>query len=59
MTLFDSSHSGTLTAAEVAAVGVQALQVLARCTGAPVKGRDVAQAMQEEPMKLCDELYRN
>lgn len=43
MTLFDSSHSGTLTAAEVAAVGVQALQVLARCTGAAVRGKDVAQ----------------
>lgn len=47
MTLFDSSHSGTCTAAEVANFATLALQVLGRCTGAPVRAKDVAVAMQD------------
>mmetsp|Transcript_8967 Transcript_8967/g.21255 ORF Transcript_8967/g.21255 Transcript_8967/m.21255 type:complete len:548 (+) Transcript_8967:85-1728(+) len=48
MTLFDSSHSGTCTAAEVASFATLALQVLGRCTGACVRGKDIAAVMQEE-----------
>jgi len=48
MTLFDSSHSGTCTAAEVASFATLALQVLGRCTGAPVRAKDIVVAMQEE-----------
>ncbi|CAJ1346099.1 unnamed protein product [Effrenium voratum] len=57
MTLFDSSHSGTCTAAEVANIATSALQVLGRCTGAPVRGKDIAAAMQEELSDVLP-LYR-
>ncbi|OLP82325.1 hypothetical protein AK812_SmicGene37025 [Symbiodinium microadriaticum] len=48
LTLFDSSHSGTCTAAEVASFATLAMQVLGRCTGACVRGKDIASVMQEE-----------
>ncbi|CAE7680431.1 GCP1 [Symbiodinium pilosum] len=48
MTLFDSSHSGTCTAAEVANFATLSLQVLGRCTGACVRLKDIAAVMQEE-----------
>jgi len=47
-TLFDTSHSGVCTGQEVAGYAAQCLQVLARCTGAPVRQRDVVAALQEE-----------
>lgn len=58
MTLFDNSHSGTCTAAEVANFATLALQVLGRCTGAPVRAKDIAAAMQEELSDVLP-LYRD
>lgn len=57
MTLFDASHTGSCTGAEVAQVCVAALGVLGRCTGAVVKPKEVASALRDELPGLLPE-YR-
>jgi len=57
MTIFDASHSGTLTAQEVLRFASLCLTVLSRCTGATIKHRELKSAVQDDFLGLLPE-YR-
>mmetsp|Transcript_89245 Transcript_89245/g.158238 ORF Transcript_89245/g.158238 Transcript_89245/m.158238 type:complete len:516 (-) Transcript_89245:42-1589(-) len=55
MTLFDASHSGTLTAHEVSHFANLSLTVLSRCTGVTFKPKELQAALQDEFADLLPE----